>query len=149
VTGADPAATTAIDAVVDEINGDPMALHELLEQQSYRLAWWRMAASELDYRRFFDITELVALNVEHPHVFDAVHELPVRWVARGLVDGLRVDHLDGLRDPEAYMSRLTEAAPGGGRPGRYPAGPRRPPRRRREPRHPAARAGVRDVAPPP
>jgi (1->4)-alpha-D-glucan 1-alpha-D-glucosylmutase len=109
---ADASVVAAVDAEVEAVNADPARLHELLERQSYRLAWWRTAASELDYRRFFDITELVGLNVDHLHVFDAIHAYPVRWVERGLVDGLRVDHLDGLRQPEAYLQRLTAAAPG-------------------------------------
>jgi (1->4)-alpha-D-glucan 1-alpha-D-glucosylmutase len=105
-------AAEAIDAVVEAVNADLAAMHELLEQQSYRLAWWRTAASELDYRRFFDITELVALDVDQAPVFEAVHRHALGWVARGLVDGLRIDHVDGLRNPEAYLTRLAEAAPG-------------------------------------
>ncbi len=75
-------------------------LDALLERQNYRLAFWRTAERELDYRRFFDIDTLVGLRVEDPDVFDDTHALILRWVADGVVDGLRIDHPDGLRDPE-------------------------------------------------
>ena len=76
-------------------------LHRLLERQHYRLAWWRTAADELNWRRFFDIATLAAVRVEDEAVFDAVHALPLRLHAAGLVDGVRVDHVDGLADPRA------------------------------------------------
>ncbi|HDR9099744.1 TPA: malto-oligosyltrehalose synthase [Burkholderia vietnamiensis] len=81
-------------------------LHHLLEGQHYRLAWWRTAADELNWRRFFDIATLAAVRVEDEAVFDAVHALPLALHAAGLVDGLRVDHVDGLADPRAYCRRL-------------------------------------------
>ncbi|WP_253705097.1 malto-oligosyltrehalose synthase, partial [Burkholderia cenocepacia] len=81
-------------------------LHRLLERQHYRLAWWRTAADELNWRRFFDIATLAAVRVEDGAVFDAVHALPLRLHAAGLVDGVRVDHVDGLADPRAYCRRL-------------------------------------------
>ncbi|MBN6150986.1 malto-oligosyltrehalose synthase [Xanthomonas sp. AmX2] len=81
-------------------------LHRLLERQCYRLAWWQVGNDMLNYRRFFDITSLVALRVEQNDVFAAVHALPLRLVAEGHVDGLRVDHVDGLADPTAYVQRL-------------------------------------------
>lgn len=81
-------------------------LHRLLERQHYRLAWWRTAADELNWRRFFDIATLAAVRVEDDAVFDAVHALPLRLHAAGLVDGVRVDHVDGLADPRAYCRRL-------------------------------------------
>ncbi|RQS96785.1 malto-oligosyltrehalose synthase [Burkholderia seminalis] len=81
-------------------------LHRVLERQHYRLAWWRTAADELNWRRFFDIATLAAVRVDDDAVFDAVHALPLRLHAAGLVDGLRVDHVDGLADPPAYCRRL-------------------------------------------
>ncbi len=103
---ADPRTGPAIDEVVSEINADPDRLDALLERQNYRLARWRTAGWELSYRRFFDIASLVALRVEAEHVFAATHDLVLRWVREGVVDGLRVDHPDGLRDPEGYFRRL-------------------------------------------
>ena len=84
-------------------------LHELLERQSYRLAWWRTAGDEINWRRFFDITELASVRVERPEVFDMIHALPLRLYAEGLIDGVRVDHVDGLADPAAYCRRLRAA----------------------------------------
>jgi maltooligosyltrehalose synthase len=84
-------------------------LHALLERQHYRLAWWRTAGDAINWRRFFDITELAALRIEDSAVFEAVHELPLRLYREGLIDGLRVDHVDGLSDPPAYCRRLRQA----------------------------------------
>ena len=106
----DPTIAAAVDEEVKAVNDDVEALHVLLERQNYRLAFWRTAGRELDYRRFFDITTLVGLRTEEQHVFDDVHELVLRLVADGVVDGLRVDHVDGLRDPLGYLERLRAAA---------------------------------------
>jgi malto-oligosyltrehalose synthase len=84
-------------------------LHALLERQHYRLAWWRTAADEINWRRFFDITELAGLRMEDKAVFDAVHALPLRLYAEGLIDGVRIDHVDGLADPAAYLVQLRTA----------------------------------------
>lgn len=84
-------------------------LHALLERQHYRLAWWRSAGDAINWRRFFDITELAGLRIEDPIVFDAVHALPLRLYREGLIDGLRVDHVDGLADPPGYCRTLREA----------------------------------------
>ena len=105
-------AAAAVDAELDAVNADPAALHRVLDEQHHRLAFWRTGARELDYRRFFDITTLVAIRVERERVFDAVHELPLRWLAEGRIDGLRIDHPDGLADPTGYAQRLRAAAPG-------------------------------------
>ncbi len=86
------------------------ALHALLEQQAYRLTFWRVAGYEINYRRFFDINELAALRMEDPEVFAATHELIGRWIAAGDVTGLRIDHPDGLRDPRGYCARLQDWA---------------------------------------
>ncbi|MDA7415173.1 malto-oligosyltrehalose synthase [Xenophilus arseniciresistens] len=84
------------------------ALHALLDQQHYRLAFWRVASDEINYRRFFDINELAALRVEDPEVFEATQGLALDLAARGWVDGLRIDHPDGLRDPAAYFRALQQ-----------------------------------------
>jgi (1->4)-alpha-D-glucan 1-alpha-D-glucosylmutase len=106
-----PAVAAALDAEIEAVNADADALHRVLEEQHYRLAYWRTGARELDYRRFFDITTLVAIRVERDTVFDAVHELPLRWLEEGRIDGLRIDHPDGLADPGGYTHRLRHAAP--------------------------------------
>jgi (1->4)-alpha-D-glucan 1-alpha-D-glucosylmutase len=84
-------------------------LHALLREQHYRLTDWRRGATEINYRRFFDVSDLVALRVEDPAVFDETHALMLRLVRDGVVDGLRVDHVDGLLDPRAYLERLRAA----------------------------------------
>lgn len=81
-------------------------LHALLERQHYRLANWRTAADEINWRRFFDINELVSLKIETPEVFEAAHVKIFDLVERGLIDGLRIDHIDGLADPHTYCRRL-------------------------------------------
>jgi (1->4)-alpha-D-glucan 1-alpha-D-glucosylmutase len=106
-----PEVAEAIDAVVAELNANPEALHALLERQNYRLAFWRAAARELGYRRFFDINSLVALRMEDEQVFTDTHALVLRWLGEGVLDGVRIDHPDGLRDPETYCQRLHDAAP--------------------------------------
>lgn len=81
-------------------------LHRLLERQHYRLAWWGTAGDEINWRRFFDINGLAALRVEDPVVFEATHATLFRLYAEGLIDGLRVDHIDGLADPPGYCRLL-------------------------------------------
>lgn len=83
-------------------------LHALIEHQNYRLAWWRTASDEINWRRFFDITELGGLRVELTEVFEATHTLILQLVEAGWIDGLRVDHVDGLADPRGYCLRLRE-----------------------------------------
>ncbi len=102
-----------IDAKPDiaAINDDVDRLDFLIGVQNYRLAYWRVARDELDYRRFFDIDSLVALRNEDPEVLDATHSLVFEWLADGTVDGLRIDHVDGLRDPLGYLRRVREKAP--------------------------------------
>jgi len=85
------------------------ALQALLERQHYRLIWWRAGNDRCNYRRFFDITSLVALRCERADVFRAVHALPLRLLAEGVIDGVRVDHVDGLTDPSGYVQRLRRA----------------------------------------
>ena len=91
---------------------EALALPELVQAQHYRLAHWRVAAEEPGYRRFFDISTLIAVRVEDPAVFDATHRLLLGLVADGTLDGLRVDHPDGLADPEGYLRRLAAASGG-------------------------------------
>ncbi len=81
-------------------------LHALLEAQSYRLSSWRAAADEINYRRFFEVTELAGIRVEHEDVFDAMHATLFRLYREGVIDSMRVDHVDGLADPRGYCRRL-------------------------------------------
>ena len=105
----------ALDEALREINGrrgDSVSferLEALLASQGYRLSLWRVAAHEINYRRFFDINELAAIRVEDPRVFEAVHRLPLELVARKIVTGFRIDHVDGLSDPERYLASLRSA----------------------------------------
>ncbi len=102
----------ALDAAIARFNGetdDPRSfdqLERLLDRQWYRLAYWRVAADEINYRRFFDVNDLAAIRVENPRVFDAVHRLVARLLSAGWVTGLRIDHPDGLRDPQMYFKNL-------------------------------------------
>ena len=103
-----------LDESIKQLNGVPEdarsfdRLHELLDEQVYRLSYWRVAAEEINYRRFFDVTELAGIRVEVPEVFDHVHRLIFQWVREGGVTGLRVDHPDGLADPLGYFRRVQE-----------------------------------------
>ena len=108
----DPGLADALDEEVEVVNRDPDRLDELLRRQNYRLAYWRTASEELDYRRFFNIETLVGLRAEDEHVFEKTHRLVLQLVDDGTVDGLRVDHVDGLRDPEGYLERLDGATSG-------------------------------------
>ena len=111
-----------IDASVATLNGivgQPRsfdALDRLLNRQSYRLAHWRVASEEINYRRFFDVNELAALRMEDPAVFDEVHRFALSLVERGAVTGLRIDHVDGLFAPGDYLRRLQQRCGGEGAP---------------------------------
>jgi (1->4)-alpha-D-glucan 1-alpha-D-glucosylmutase len=83
-----------------------LALHHLLERQHYRIAQWRLASSEINYRRFFDVNTLAGLRVEDAGTFEAIHQLVKKLIADGRLQGLRLDHIDGLRDPAQYFQRL-------------------------------------------
>ncbi|MEU3729523.1 malto-oligosyltrehalose synthase [Streptomyces sp. NPDC033538] len=89
-----------------------LPLPRLLDAQWYRPVWWRLARTELNYRRFFSISELIGVRVEDPVVFEATHATILRLLHEEVVDGLRVDHPDGLADPDAYLRRLHEATGG-------------------------------------
>ncbi len=103
-----------LNANVESIGGKPEdprsldALHELIKAQVYRLAQWRVAADDINYRRFFDVNELAALRTENDAVFTNTHKLILELVAQGKVDGLRIDHPDGLYDPAGYFQRLQD-----------------------------------------
>ncbi|HYD55555.1 MAG TPA: malto-oligosyltrehalose synthase [Burkholderiales bacterium] len=99
-----------------KVNKDPLALHRLLERQNYRVAFWRVASDEINYRRFFEITDLAALRQEERAVFDATHQLVAKLCRLPGVDGLRVDHPDGLADPQAYFEHLARACGAAGGP---------------------------------
>ena len=109
------AAREEIEGSRNRINGEggvPRSfdrLEELLAQQSYRLSFWKVAADEINYRRFFDINQLAAIRVEEPEVFQAVHALLFDLVKEGSVEGLRIDHSDGLLDPAEYFRRIQRA----------------------------------------
>ena len=111
-----PAVGQAIEAVVSVFNGQPGkadsfdALHDLLEMQPYRLAYWRTAFHEINYRRFFDINTLAGLRVEDPMVFAHTHQLLKTLLADGKVHAVRIDHPDGLFDPARYFSMLQDLA---------------------------------------
>jgi (1->4)-alpha-D-glucan 1-alpha-D-glucosylmutase len=91
---------------------EKLPLPQLLDAQWYRPVWWRLARTELNYRRFFSISELIGVRVEEPEVCDATHAKVLRLLDEGVIDGLRVDHPDGLADPDAYLRRLHEASGG-------------------------------------
>lgn len=99
--------------IYNGVKGEPQSfdlLEELLAKQSYRLCYWRVAADEINYRRFFDVNELAAIRVEEPAVFAEVHELIFSLMRQGWVTGLRIDHIDGLYDPAGYLEDLRRGA---------------------------------------
>lgn len=113
----EPAVATSLEEAARAFEGEPghprsfEALHRLLDAQHYRLAYWRVAADEINYRRFFDINELAGLRVEGVDCFEAVHELVFHWLEVGKLDGLRIDHVDGLLDPRRYCERVRKRFP--------------------------------------
>ena len=115
LTTASERARGAIDGTVTVWNGrkgDPASfdrLDALLREQSYRLSYWRVASEEINFRRFFDVSSLAAVRMELPAVFDAAHARILALIAEGRIDGLRLDHTDGLRDPAEYFSALRRA----------------------------------------
>jgi (1->4)-alpha-D-glucan 1-alpha-D-glucosylmutase len=113
---AQPLISEAIDQIIASMRGAAAApassdaLHELLEAQAYRLASWRVASDEINYRRFFDVNDLAALRMENETVLDNTHRLVLELLRAGKLDGLRIDHPDGLYDPEQYFRRLQSRA---------------------------------------
>jgi (1->4)-alpha-D-glucan 1-alpha-D-glucosylmutase len=108
----DPAGPAALVRRLEQLAADPAALDHLIEAQAYRPCYWRVASDEINYRRFFDVNDLAALATERPEVFDDVHRLIFEWLEAGIVNGLRIDHPDGLYDPRKYLDRLQERWPG-------------------------------------
>jgi (1->4)-alpha-D-glucan 1-alpha-D-glucosylmutase len=105
----EPAVRAYIDSALQRINAPaPELLAELLQAQPYRLAFWRVSGEEVNYRRFFDVNDFAALRMEEPEVFAATHVLVRELWQAGAIDGVRVDHADGLYDPAAYFRRLRE-----------------------------------------
>lgn len=115
----------ALDETLTALNGAPGdsasfdRLDKILERQAYRLAFWRVAAEEINYRRFFDVNELAGLRMEQPELFDVSHAFIARLIKDGKVQGLRIDHIDGLRAPREYLARLQLLAEEAGRPEFY------------------------------
>ena len=107
----DKAVCQGIDRAVLELNADVDALDEFLQQQHFRVSYWKVADQQLGYRRFFDVNTLIGLRVEREYVFEETHALILKWLDDGVLDGVRVDHPDGLRDPLQYFQRLRERAP--------------------------------------
>ena len=103
---------------VDSLNGNPAhpasfeQLHELIKAQAFRLANWRVASDDINYRRFFDTNDLAGIRMENENVFQATHRLILQLISEGKVDGLRLDHPDGLYDPAQYFERLRDALAG-------------------------------------
>ncbi len=114
LAASDPRIATALHAAVRSFTGtaaEPAsfdALHELLELQSFHLAYWRVASEDINYRRFFDVNDLAALRVDNEEVFEATHRRVLQLIAAGKIDGLRIDHVDGLYDPAGYLHRLQQ-----------------------------------------
>ncbi len=106
----EPVSCRAIDDAVAEINANQDSVDALLNTQNYRLAYWKTSDQELGYRRFFDVNSLIGLRMEREHVFDETHELILYWLKEGVLDGVRIDHPDGLRDPRQYLERLRAKA---------------------------------------
>lgn len=105
-----PHIADAVDDELKEINRNPDRLHDFLERQNFRLAYWRTAEQDLIYRRFFDVNTLVGLRMERYQVFADTHAVLLRWLREGVLDGIRVDHPDGLQDPRGYFEHLRKEA---------------------------------------
>ncbi|GLQ87464.1 malto-oligosyltrehalose synthase [Dyella flagellata] len=95
-----------IDRAITQLHADRALMRRFLDLQHYRLAWWRSGSQAINYRRFFDIDSLAALAMERDDVFDDVHALPLRLIREGMIDGLRIDHVDGLTQPRDYLRKL-------------------------------------------
>src|SRR2546428_566079 len=101
-----PASTPGADLIPSRISNTAcQSLHRLPEHQHYRLAYWRVASDEINYRRFFNINDLAGIRVENPELFAAIHRLVTRLIGERKLHGLRIDHIDGLFDPGEYCAR--------------------------------------------
>ncbi|MDQ3280608.1 MAG: malto-oligosyltrehalose synthase [Acidobacteriota bacterium] len=96
----------ALERTIERFNGDPDLLDRLLDAQAYRLAYWRTASETINYRRFFDVTDLVGVKVENPEVFELPNRLVFELIGEGKITGVRIDHIDGLYDPVNYLTKL-------------------------------------------
>jgi isoamylase len=101
-----PACAMAMDQALESLSQNSDRLEQFLNEQNYRLSYWRVATEEINYRRFFDVNELAAIRMEDPAVFDKTHAFVLDLVREGRVTGLRLDHTDGLYDPEGYFLAL-------------------------------------------
>jgi (1->4)-alpha-D-glucan 1-alpha-D-glucosylmutase len=107
-----PAVREHVDARLKELNGLPGdrdsfdAMHAILQDQAYRLAYWRVATERINYRRFFDVTDLIGVRAENPATFEATHRFIFDLIESGKVNGLRIDHIDGLAEPRSYLEKL-------------------------------------------
>ncbi len=111
-----PQFQAALREEIEHFNGRPgdrssfLPLHQLLERQAYRVAYWRVATAEINYRRFFDINDLAGLRMERDDLFEVSHQLLFRLIGEGKIQGVRLDHIDGLFDPELYCRKLQDRA---------------------------------------
>ncbi|MFO7285332.1 MAG: malto-oligosyltrehalose synthase [Gammaproteobacteria bacterium] len=112
MTGIDPDAPDAVERAIEAANRHPDMLDAVIDRQHYRLAYWRIASRELGYRRFFNIDTLIGMRTEREEVFRDLHVRVLEWLRSGVLDGVRIDHIDGLYDPLEYLERLHEACPG-------------------------------------
>lgn len=116
LAASDDAVRRLLEEAAELFNGHPgkpesfVRLHNLIERQFYRIAYWRTAADEINYRRFFEINDLAGIRPENPKLFEVMHRMLERLIAEGCVDGIRLDHVDGLFDPEAYCAALEARA---------------------------------------
>lgn len=110
-----PGIKEGVQTSMDDLNGqkgNPHSfdrLEELLKSQAYRLSFWRVTNEEINYRRFFDISHLISMRVENPETFEAMHDLILQYIRKKWVTGLRIDHVDGLFDPQSYFVKLQQA----------------------------------------
>ena len=110
-----PAIRRHLDSVIEEFNGQPgkpesfNLLHTLLEQQPYRLSYWRTAMQQINYRRFFDVNDLIGLRMEYQPLFQAAHVKLIELAEKCSIDGVRLDHIDGLLDPQQYLLQFRDA----------------------------------------
>lgn len=108
----EPGRKQALQRAIDDVARDRDAIHALHEAQAWRLAYWRAARETLTYRRFFEVADLVGVRMEQPSVFEDAHRLMVQLIEDGAIDGLRLDHVDGLTDPLSYVRKLRDATSG-------------------------------------
>jgi (1->4)-alpha-D-glucan 1-alpha-D-glucosylmutase len=107
-----PAVREFVDRRVREFSRDADLLDAMLAQQWFQFTYWRVATKEINYQRFFNINELISLRMEDKRVFDHVHRMVLGWLNEGRIQGLRIDHVDGLYNPTEYVERLRRRAPG-------------------------------------